>query len=101
MRYTNGDIYNKSKYPQLMKLYCSSICGVEVYPECWESSPEIAAFMRENNYTEISQVQQHFTERHIEMIKSLGASPIIWQDPLDFGVDVRTDKHTSNKHQLN
>jgi len=60
----------------------------EVYPPCWESSPEIAQFMREHNFTQISQVQEYYTERHIAMVKSVGGNPIIWQDPVDFGVNV-------------
>jgi len=55
---------------------------------CWDSSPEIKKFMAENKYTRLSQVQEHYVTRHLEMIKSLGMQPISWQDPLDFGVDV-------------
>jgi len=46
--------------------------------------------MIDNGYTTYSEVQQHYTERHLDMISSLGAKSIIWQDPLDFGVSVRT-----------
>lgn len=42
-------------------------------------------------YENYSEVQQHFTEIHLEMVKELGAKRIVWQDPLDFGVEVRLD----------
>lgn len=58
----------------------------EVYYPCWESSPEIRAFMEANEYTRISQVQEHYTQRHVAMVQELGFSPISWQDPLDSGV---------------
>lgn len=59
-----------------------------MYPPCWETSPEIEAFMKANNYSSIAQVQEHYVSRHVNMVKSLGATPISWQDPLDFGVQV-------------
>ncbi|CAL8114046.1 unnamed protein product [Orchesella dallaii] len=63
----------------------------EVYYSCWQSSPEITAFMEQNNYTEYSQVQEHYTLRHLDMVKSLGAKPLIWHDPLEFGVNLDKD----------
>lgn len=44
--------------------------------------------MQSHNYTEFSQVQEHYTIRHLKMVKSLGVKPLIWHDPLEFGVKV-------------
>ncbi|CAG7728122.1 unnamed protein product [Allacma fusca] len=63
----------------------------EVYYACWKSSPEIKSFMEKNNYTEVNQVQEHYTKRHLSMVQSLGAKAIIWQDPLDYGVQLDKD----------
>jgi hexosaminidase len=63
----------------------------EVYGECWESSPKIQEFMRQNNYTDWRQVQGHYTKKHVEMIKSLGVTPVAWQDPMDDGVELDKD----------
>ncbi|ODM95742.1 Beta-hexosaminidase subunit beta, partial [Orchesella cincta] len=63
----------------------------KVYYSCWQSSPEIKAFMEQNNYTEYSQVQEHYTLRHLDMVKSLGAKALIWHDPLEFGVNLDKD----------
>lgn len=44
--------------------------------------------MNANNYSSIAQVQEHYVTRHVDMVKSLGVTPISWQDPLDLGVQV-------------
>ncbi|CAG7826814.1 unnamed protein product, partial [Allacma fusca] len=59
----------------------------EVYAPCWNSSPVIKEFMKQNGYTNLSQVQGHYTTRHVEMVRSLNVTPIAWQDPLDEGVE--------------
>ncbi|KAJ6643163.1 Beta-hexosaminidase subunit beta [Pseudolycoriella hygida] len=58
----------------------------EVYYACWQSSPVIAEFMRNNSFTEMKEVQQYYTERVLENIKNIGGHPIIWHDPIEFGV---------------
>ncbi|XP_037046668.1 beta-hexosaminidase subunit alpha-like [Bradysia coprophila] len=58
----------------------------EVYYACWQSSPVIAEFMRNNNFTEMKEVQQYYTERVLENLKNIGGHPIIWHDPIEFGV---------------
>ncbi|CAL8126408.1 unnamed protein product [Orchesella dallaii] len=65
----------------------------EVYMGCWDPShnPVIADFMIKNGYTDLHQVQEHYTLRHIEMVKSLGLTPISWQDPLDSNVTLDKD----------
>ncbi|CAL8126406.1 unnamed protein product [Orchesella dallaii] len=65
----------------------------EVYMGCWEPShnPVIKEFMSKNGYTDLHQVQEHYTMRHVEMVKSLGLTPISWQDPLDYNVNLDKD----------
>lgn len=45
--------------------------------------------MKNNNFTEMKEVQQYYTERILENLKNIGGHPIIWHDPIDFGVVVR------------
>lgn len=45
--------------------------------------------MADNNFTEMRQVQQYYTERLLQNIKNIGGNPIIWHDPIEFGVVVR------------
>lgn len=44
--------------------------------------------MRDNDFTNIHQMQEYYVERIFSIVNDIGASPIIWQDPLDFGVEV-------------
>lgn len=57
---------------------------------CWDDlhNPVIKKFMEEHNFTGLHHVQEFYTLRHVEMVKSLNLTPISWQDPLDFGVNV-------------
>ncbi|XP_054157561.1 beta-hexosaminidase subunit alpha-like [Oppia nitens] len=63
----------------------------EVYYDCWRSNPHIWQFMINNSFTELSQVEQYYTERMIDKIKDLGLKHIIWQDPIDNGVHISND----------
>lgn len=45
--------------------------------------------MAANNFTEMSEVQQYYTERVLKNLKDIGGHPIIWHDPIEFGVKVR------------
>ncbi|CAG7830890.1 unnamed protein product, partial [Allacma fusca] len=63
----------------------------EIYYPCWNSSPKIKAFMVEHGYNKISEVQEHYTRRHLDMIRNIGARAIIWQDPIE--EDVNVDKN--------
>jgi len=47
--------------------------------------------MEEHGYEELNQVQAYYTNRHLDMIASLGGKSIIWQDPIDAGVEVKLD----------
>ncbi|XP_028968300.1 beta-hexosaminidase subunit beta [Galendromus occidentalis] len=63
----------------------------EVYYDCWRSSPEIKDFMRKRNMSSVSQVEQHYVKRTLDNVKKLGAKYMIWQDPIDNGVEAAPD----------
>ncbi|XP_022693949.1 beta-hexosaminidase subunit beta-like [Varroa jacobsoni] len=63
----------------------------EVYYKCWESSPEIAEFMKQHNFKEVSQVEQHYVRTTLHNVRKLGAKYMIWQDPIDNGVEAASD----------
>ena len=44
--------------------------------------------MKYNGYENMSEVQAYYTNRHLDIVRGLGAKSIIWQDPLDAGVTV-------------
>ena len=53
-----------------------------------ESSPEIADFMKKHKMRHVSQVEQHYVRRTLNNVRNLGAKYMIWQDPIDNGVEV-------------
>ena len=61
----------------------------EVYYDCWQSNPEIENFMKNNNMTETSQLEQYYVIRTVENVKDIGYKYMTWQDPIDNGVQVR------------
>lgn len=63
----------------------------EVYYSCWESSPEIADFMRKHGFTDVNQVEQYYVNRTLRNVQALGSKYMIWQDPIDNGVKAEND----------
>ncbi|KAH7955944.1 hypothetical protein HPB52_005262 [Rhipicephalus sanguineus] len=63
----------------------------EVYYSCWESSPEIAEFMREQGFDAVNQVEQYYVKRTLANVQNLGAKYMIWQDPIDNDVNAAND----------
>ena len=61
----------------------------EVYYDCWQSNPDIAKFMQEKGFVNISQVEQYYVHRTLENVRDLGYKYMTWQDPVDNGVKVR------------
>lgn len=63
----------------------------EVYYYCWESSPEIAEFMKEHGFRTVSQLEQYYVQRTLANVRELGAKYMIWQDPIDNNVNAADD----------
>jgi hexosaminidase len=63
----------------------------EVYYECWKSSPVVKKFMEENNYTEVSQFEQHYVSKTLQNVADIGYKYLIWQDPIENGVKAAND----------
>ncbi|EEC11560.1 beta-hexosaminidase A, putative, partial [Ixodes scapularis] len=63
----------------------------EVYYACWNSSPEIAAFMKEQGFDAVNQVEQYYVKRTLDNVQNLGAKYMIWQDPIDNDVKAARD----------
>ena len=84
---------------ELMKIFFQEVKGVfpdhyihlgmdEVYYDCWRSNPHIWQFMINNSFTDLNQVEQYYVERMIANIEDIGFKNIVWQDPIDNGVQV-------------
>ena len=60
----------------------------EIYPECWESNPEVREFMALHSMRSTTELEQYYAQRTIANAKQIGYKYMIWQDPLDKGVQV-------------
>ncbi|XP_048777882.2 beta-hexosaminidase subunit beta-like isoform X2 [Ostrea edulis] len=63
----------------------------ESYPSCWKSSPNITAFMKENNITTYVQLMQYYVTRVLDIVQSTNKSYVIWQDPIEEGTKASPD----------
>ncbi|XP_064461282.1 beta-hexosaminidase subunit alpha-like [Ornithodoros turicata] len=63
----------------------------EVYYACWNSSPEIKAFMQEKGFDAVNQVEQYYVKRTLDNVKNFGSKYMIWQDPIDNDVEAEKD----------
>lgn len=63
----------------------------EVYYRCWESNPNISAWMKENNYNTTKQVEQYYMTRVLTLVSEMKYKSIVWQDVWDNGVSVFND----------
>ncbi|KAH7955942.1 hypothetical protein HPB52_005260 [Rhipicephalus sanguineus] len=63
----------------------------EVYYSCWESSPEIAEFMKKHGFRTMSHLEQYYVQRTLANVQELGAKYMIWQDPIDNNVNAADD----------
>lgn len=63
----------------------------EVIRACWESNPEIQAFMKTNNMTDVKELETYYVKRTINNIKNMGYKYITYQDPIDGDSEVPQD----------
>jgi len=63
----------------------------EVWYDCWASNPDIKKFMKDNNMTEMSELESHYVKRLIELVSGIGYKYIAWQDPVDNGVEMNAN----------
>lgn len=61
--------------------------GDELNFACWQSNPNISAWMRASHMAgNYSALQNYYEERLLQVVDSLGRSPIVWEDPWRNGV---------------
>lgn len=61
----------------------------EVYYACWNSSPVVAEFMKQHNWTSMHQFEQYHVKKTIKNVKDMGYKYILYQDPADNKVKVK------------
>ncbi|XP_061163844.1 beta-hexosaminidase subunit alpha-like [Saccostrea echinata] len=63
----------------------------ESYPACWKSSPNITAFMQENNITSYVELMQYYVTKVLDIVQNTNKSYVIWQDPIEEGTQAKPD----------
>jgi hexosaminidase len=59
------------------------IGGDEVSYECWESNPQVVAWMAANNIASFEALESYYVQRVITLVDSLGKSVVGWQEIFD------------------
>ena len=59
------------------------IGGDEVSYSCWESNPQVAAWMAKNNIASYEALESYYVQRIINLLDSLGKGVIGWQEIFD------------------
>ena len=57
--------------------------GDEVAPGCWNSDPDITAFMAAHGINSASELQAWFTKKVLPIVKKYGRRPVYWQEAFE------------------
>jgi len=60
--------------------------GDEVSFGCWQSNPEIQAFMAVKGWTDYARLEQYYENTLLELVGKLDKDYIVWEDVFDNGV---------------
>jgi hexosaminidase len=66
--------------------------GDEVSFDCWESNPDVVAWMAANGMAgNASALESYYVQRLLKLVQALGKTPIGWQEIFDNGLDLTPD----------
>jgi len=65
--------------------------GDEVSFACWESNPDIQAWMKEKGWTDYKLLEQYYENTLLELLGKMGLKYICWEDVFDNGVKILPD----------
>lgn len=60
--------------------------GDELVYSCWTGDPAIAQWMKQNGMTTPQQLEQYFETKLINILTSLGKTPVFWQEVFQAGI---------------
>uniref|UniRef100_A0A224YPI0 Beta-hexosaminidase n=1 Tax=Rhipicephalus zambeziensis TaxID=60191 RepID=A0A224YPI0_9ACAR len=65
--------------------------GDEVDFDCWKSNPNITSFMQKIGISSFEQLEEHYIQRLLEIVRTLGKSYVVWQEVFDNNVKIAPD----------
>ena len=68
------------------------IGGDEVSFDCWQSNPQVQAFMKARGWTDYALLEQYYEQNLISIVQDTGKHYIVWQEIFDNGLKI--DPHT-------
>ena len=68
----------------------------EVASGCWESSPRIAEFMREQGLLDYWEIEEFYLRRLLKLDSLADTNLLLYQDPLDRGVELNDSARTGS-----
>ncbi|XP_077507693.1 beta-hexosaminidase subunit beta-like [Amblyomma americanum] len=60
------------------------------HSQCWNDSKRIAKFMKAQGTPSLEGLERLYIKKIVNIVRSLGVKPIIWEDPIDKGLKLPT-----------
>ena len=67
------------------------IGGDEVGFACWQSNPNVRAFMKARNWTDYARLESYYVQFVLDTVNKLGRTPLVWEEVFDNGVQLTPD----------
>jgi hexosaminidase len=65
--------------------------GDEVPFTCWESNPDIKAWLKKNGYNDTAKVEEYYENNLISLVNGLNKSYVVWQDIYQNKLKIKMD----------
>ena len=56
------------------------IGGDEVPFGCWDSNPQVQAFMHARNYTSFAQLETYYVDHVLASVNAMKKTPLVWEE---------------------
>ncbi|XP_043845350.1 beta-hexosaminidase subunit alpha isoform X2 [Dromiciops gliroides] len=65
--------------------------GDEVDFSCWQSNPDIQAFMKQRGFDKYEKLESFYIQQLLDIVSSFGKGYVVWQEVFDNNVKLRPD----------
>lgn len=86
-------------YEEIVSVFDSPyihVGGDEVSFDCWESNPDIQAWMKQKGWTDYSKLENYYEDQLLTIVGGLNVSYIVWQEIFDNGLAINPDTIINN-----